>query len=171
MWWLWLRYYNYLHAQSVYWVFISLDIHVAWLVLPLNKFAFVLIAVCLLIFLGKAAILELEVVSYGQSSDEPICMNRQVPKQMTWVYMTCMHYNYQIFFLCRLTLYLRGAGGFSKLPQRYSYTNYQANRNVAFKHPKSRPFAVYEECTQPSQVCHIFTVVASSLILECFISL
>ncbi|KAK1362256.1 enoyl-CoA hydratase 2, peroxisomal [Heracleum sosnowskyi] len=75
---------------------------------------------------GKAAILELEVVSYGESSDEPICMNR-------------------------LTLYLRGAGGFSKSPRPYSYTNYRSNRNLAFKHPKTHPFAVYEECTQPSQ--------------------
>ncbi|XP_074337572.1 enoyl-CoA hydratase 2, peroxisomal-like [Apium graveolens] len=75
---------------------------------------------------GKAVILELEVLSYGESSDEPVCMNR-------------------------LTLYLWGAGGFSKSPHPYSYTNYQANRNVAFKHPKRQPFAVYEECTQPSQ--------------------
>lgn len=127
-----------------------------------------------MIFLGKAAILELEVVSYGESSDEPICMNRQVSKQMTKVYMSYMHFSYQISFLCRLTLYLRGAGGFSKSPRPYSYTNYQANRNIAFKHPKDQPFAVYEECTQPSQVCHIFYsrwLVASSLILECFKSL
>ncbi|KAL1820737.1 enoyl-CoA hydratase 2, peroxisomal [Daucus carota subsp. sativus] len=75
---------------------------------------------------GKAAIMELEVTSYGESSDEPICMNR-------------------------LTLFLRGAGGFSKSPHPYSYTNYSANQNLAFKHPKSRPFAVHEECTQPSQ--------------------
>lgn len=75
---------------------------------------------------GKAAIMEIEVTSYGESSDEPICMNR-------------------------LTLYLRGAGGFSKSPQLYSYTNYGSNRALAFKHPKSQPFAVYEECTQPSQ--------------------
>ncbi|XP_074337569.1 enoyl-CoA hydratase 2, peroxisomal-like [Apium graveolens] len=82
---------------------------------------------------GKAVILELEVLSYGESSDEPVCMNR-------------------------LTLYLWGAGGFSKSPHPYSYTNYQANRNVAFKHPKRQPFAVYEECTQPSQAVNYLKI-------------
>uniref|UniRef100_A0A164XRF3 Uncharacterized protein n=1 Tax=Daucus carota subsp. sativus TaxID=79200 RepID=A0A164XRF3_DAUCS len=76
---------------------------------------------------GKAAVIEIEVTSCMESSDEPICMNR-------------------------LTLFLRGAGGFSKAQRPYSYSNYLTNQSLAFKHPKSQPFAVYEECTLPSQV-------------------
>ncbi|KAK1400371.1 enoyl-CoA hydratase 2, peroxisomal [Heracleum sosnowskyi] len=75
---------------------------------------------------GKAAVIEIEVTSYGESSDELICKNR-------------------------LTLFLRGAGGFSKSPHPYSYSNYPTSQSLAFKHPKSQPFVVYEECTQPSQ--------------------
>ncbi|WOG99794.1 hypothetical protein DCAR_0519150 [Daucus carota subsp. sativus] len=75
---------------------------------------------------GKAAVIEIEVTSCMESSDEPICMNR-------------------------LTLFLRGAGGFSKAQRPYSYSNYLTNQSLAFKHPKSQPFAVYEECTLPSQ--------------------
>lgn len=53
---------------------------------------------------------------------------------------------------CRTTVYLRGAGGFSESSHPYSYTNYSTNQ-VAAKIPKSHPFAVFEERTQPSQAC------------------
>lgn len=75
---------------------------------------------------GKAAIIEIEIISYEEESAEPLCVNRT-------------------------TIYLRGAGGFSKSSHPYSYSKYPSNQILAFKHPKSQPFAVYEECTQPSQ--------------------
>lgn len=75
---------------------------------------------------GKAAVVEIEVKSYEQDSDESICMNR-------------------------LTIFLRGAGGFSKSTDPFSYSKYPASQVLAFKHPKSQPLAVYEESTQPSQ--------------------
>lgn len=75
---------------------------------------------------GKATILEVEVKSYDKQSGEPLCMNR-------------------------MTIYLRGIGGFSKSSHPYSYSKNPASQNVAAKIPKSQPFAVFEECTQPSQ--------------------
>ncbi|KAL7244717.1 hypothetical protein ACSBR2_000144 [Camellia fascicularis] len=75
---------------------------------------------------GKAAILEVEVISYEKESSEPICLNR-------------------------MTVYLRGAGGFSKSSHPYSYSKTSASQNLAAKIPNRQPFAVYEECTQPSQ--------------------
>lgn len=59
---------------------------------------------------------------------------------------------------CRKTIYLRGIGGFSKSSHPYSYSKNPASQNVAAKIPKSQPFAVFEECTQPSQACSLFTV-------------
>ncbi|KAK4481371.1 hypothetical protein RD792_012258, partial [Penstemon davidsonii] len=75
---------------------------------------------------GKATVLEIEVSSYEKESGVLLCMNR-------------------------MAIYLRGAGGFSKSSQPYSYTKYPSSQALAYKIPKTQPFAVYEECTQPSQ--------------------
>ncbi|GER43545.1 enoyl-CoA hydratase 2 [Striga asiatica] len=75
---------------------------------------------------GKAAVLEIEVSTYEKESGVLLCMNR-------------------------LAVYLRGAGGFSKSSQPYSHTKYPPNQSLAYKIPKSQPFAIYEESTQPSQ--------------------
>ncbi|KAL8514908.1 hypothetical protein ACS0TY_013839 [Phlomoides rotata] len=75
---------------------------------------------------GKATVLEIEILSYEKESGALLCMNR-------------------------MAIYLRGAGGFSKSSQPYSYTKYPSNQSLAYKIPKSQPFSVYEECTQPSQ--------------------
>ncbi|KAJ4702216.1 enoyl-CoA hydratase 2, peroxisomal [Melia azedarach] len=75
---------------------------------------------------GKAAIIEIETKSYNSESGELLCMNR-------------------------MTTYFRGAGGFSNSYQPFSYSNNPTNKASAVKIPKSRPFAVYEDCTQPSQ--------------------
>lgn len=75
---------------------------------------------------GKAAILEIEIVSYEKESGDPLCMNR-------------------------LAIYLRGAGGFSKSSQPYSYSKNPSNQSAFPKIPKSQPFAVFEECTHASQ--------------------
>ncbi|XP_038703763.1 enoyl-CoA hydratase 2, peroxisomal [Tripterygium wilfordii] len=75
---------------------------------------------------GKAAILEIETKSYERESGELLCMNRT-------------------------TVYLRGAGGFSKASKPFSYVNYASNQVPAVKIPKSPPFALYEDCTQASQ--------------------
>ncbi|KAI3797298.1 hypothetical protein L1987_32554 [Smallanthus sonchifolius] len=74
---------------------------------------------------GKAAILEVEAVSYEKETGEPLCMNRT-------------------------TVYLRGAGGFSKSSQPYSFSKYPGNQTSS-KTPKTRPFVVHEESTQPTQ--------------------
>lgn len=75
---------------------------------------------------GKAAILEIETKSYDKKSGQLLCMNRA-------------------------TLFLRGAGGFSSSSHPYSYTNYPKDQGSVGKIPKTKPFAVYEDCTQPSQ--------------------
>ncbi|KAK6773035.1 hypothetical protein RDI58_028273 [Solanum bulbocastanum] len=75
---------------------------------------------------GKAAVLEVEILSYEKESGERLCMNR-------------------------LSIYLRGAGGFSKSSQPYSYSSNRSNQSAFPKIPKSQPFAVYEECTHASQ--------------------
>ncbi|KAF8022638.1 hypothetical protein BT93_F0220 [Corymbia citriodora subsp. variegata] len=75
---------------------------------------------------GKAAVLEVETKSFDQASGELLCMNR-------------------------LTVYLRGAGGFSKSTEPFSYSNYPPNQARAVKIPKEKPFSVFEDCTQPSQ--------------------
>ncbi|GAB4828402.1 hypothetical protein Ancab_035400 [Ancistrocladus abbreviatus] len=51
---------------------------------------------------GKAAVLELETLSSDKESGQPLCMNR-------------------------LTLFIRGVGGFSRSGHRYSYSKYQNN--------------------------------------------
>lgn len=55
--------------------------------------------------------------------------------------------------MSRMTAYLRGAGGFSKSSQPFSYSNYPPNQVRAVKIPKDKPFSVFEDCTQSSQVC------------------
>ncbi|KAK7828377.1 enoyl-coa hydratase 2 [Quercus suber] len=55
---------------------------------------------------GKAAIIEFETKSYEKESGELLCMNRT-------------------------TVFLRGAGGFSKSSQPYSYSNYQTDKASA----------------------------------------
>ncbi|GAA0164173.1 hypothetical protein LIER_19871 [Lithospermum erythrorhizon] len=72
---------------------------------------------------GKAAILEIEILSYLKETGEALCMNRTA-------------------------CYLRGAGGFSKSSQPYSYSTYSMSKTAI---PKHQPFAIYEECTQPAQ--------------------
>ncbi|XP_024975458.1 enoyl-CoA hydratase 2, peroxisomal isoform X1 [Cynara cardunculus var. scolymus] len=74
---------------------------------------------------GKATILEVEVLSYEKETGEPLCMNRT-------------------------TVYLRGAGGFSKSSEPYSFSKYPRDQTSS-KPPRTRPFVVHEECTQPSQ--------------------
>ncbi|KAL6492987.1 glycoside hydrolase 18 protein [Orobanche gracilis] len=74
----------------------------------------------------KAAVLEIQVLTYEKESGVLLCMNR-------------------------LAVYLRGAGGFSKSSPPYSYTKYPADQSSNYTIPKSQPFAVHEECTQPSQ--------------------
>lgn len=75
---------------------------------------------------GKAAILEIEVLSYLKETGEVLCMNRA-------------------------SCYLRGAGGFSKSSQLYSYSTYSLSRTATSKPPNHKPFAIHEECTQPAQ--------------------
>ncbi|KAA8528796.1 hypothetical protein F0562_036151 [Nyssa sinensis] len=74
---------------------------------------------------GKAAILEIDILSYEKASGELLCKNRT-------------------------TVFLRGAGGFSKSSQPFSYSK-NSTGQMSLKIPKSQPFAVLEECTQPSQ--------------------
>ncbi|KAL5556071.1 hypothetical protein UlMin_038307 [Ulmus minor] len=74
---------------------------------------------------GKAAIVEIETKTYGESG-ELLCMNR-------------------------MTAFLRGAGGFSNSSRPFSYSNCPANRFAATKIPKCQPFSVFEDRTQPSQ--------------------
>ncbi|CAK8569151.1 unnamed protein product [Lathyrus sativus] len=75
---------------------------------------------------GKAAILEIETKSYEKESGDLLCMNRS-------------------------TVYLRGAGGFSKSSKPFSYSSYPSNQTSAVKIPESKPFSVFEDRTHPSQ--------------------
>ncbi|XP_071922770.1 enoyl-CoA hydratase 2, peroxisomal isoform X1 [Coffea arabica] len=75
---------------------------------------------------GKATVLEIEILSYERESGELICMNR-------------------------MAVFLRGLGGFSNSAQPYSYSKHPVNQTSSTRLPKSPPFAVFEECTQPSQ--------------------
>ncbi|XP_058090740.1 enoyl-CoA hydratase 2, peroxisomal [Magnolia sinica] len=74
---------------------------------------------------GKATVLEIDTTSYNESG-EALCMNRS-------------------------TIYLRGAGGFSKSSPLYSYSNYPANQISPIRIPKYKPFVVHEDCTHQSQ--------------------
>ncbi|XP_054799631.1 enoyl-CoA hydratase 2, peroxisomal isoform X2 [Prosopis cineraria] len=75
---------------------------------------------------GKAAILEIETKSYDKESGDLLCMNR-------------------------MTAFLRGAGGFSKSSNLFSYSNYPANQVSVVKFPESQPFSVFEDRASPSQ--------------------
>ncbi|KAK9933254.1 hypothetical protein M0R45_020455 [Rubus argutus] len=75
---------------------------------------------------GKAAIVEMETKSYEKDSGALLCMNRT-------------------------TVFLRGAGGFSKSSHPFSYSNYPKDKGSSVKIPKGQPFAVFEDCTLPSQ--------------------
>ncbi|GAB2215936.1 hypothetical protein Drorol1_Dr00023699 [Drosera rotundifolia] len=76
---------------------------------------------------GKAAILEIETLCYDRESEQPIFMNRS-------------------------TIYLRGAGAFSKSPQSpFSYSKDPTEQASVVRIPKSEPFAVFEDGTLPSQ--------------------
>lgn len=76
---------------------------------------------------GKAAILEIETISCNKETGEVLCRNRN-------------------------TLYLRGAGGFSKTSDLYSYSSPSSNPKVAsIIIPKDIPFAIHEDSTKQSQ--------------------
>ncbi|XWS25977.1 hypothetical protein CRYUN_Cryun27aG0113900 [Craigia yunnanensis] len=75
---------------------------------------------------GKAAVLEIETRSYEKESGELLSMNRT-------------------------SVFLRGAGGFSDPSHPFTYSNYPANQASAMRIPESQPFAVFEDCSQPSQ--------------------
>lgn len=74
---------------------------------------------------GKAAIIEMETTSYDKDTGEALCMNRS-------------------------TIYLRGAGGFSK-SKPYSYASYPANQVASVRIPNSQPTKVHEDVTHNSQ--------------------
>ncbi|XP_068640211.1 enoyl-CoA hydratase 2, peroxisomal-like [Aristolochia californica] len=75
---------------------------------------------------GKAAVVEIETTSYNKETGEALCMNRS-------------------------SVYLRGAGGFSKSTPLYSYSKYPASQVSSVTIPKTSPFSVYEESTNQSQ--------------------
>ncbi|XP_022772596.1 enoyl-CoA hydratase 2, peroxisomal-like isoform X2 [Durio zibethinus] len=75
---------------------------------------------------GKAAVLEIETRSYEKESGELLSMNRS-------------------------SIFLRGAGGFSDPSHPFTYSNYPANQASALRIPQSQPFAVFEDCSRPSQ--------------------
>lgn len=67
-----------------------------------------------------------------------------------------------------MTAFLRGAGGFSKSSNPFSYSNYPANQVSVVKFPESQPFSVFEDRTNPSQACKIidFILFEFSLLLS-----
>lgn len=76
---------------------------------------------------GKAAIVEIESTSCDKETGEVLCRNRN-------------------------TIYLRGAGGFSKTTDPYSYTCPSSMTKIApVMIPKDAPFAIHEDHTQQSQ--------------------
>ncbi|KAG0474259.1 hypothetical protein HPP92_013945 [Vanilla planifolia] len=77
---------------------------------------------------GKAAIVEVETTSYARGSGEALCMNRT-------------------------TVYLRGAGGFSKNPKAYSYATNSRDQVPSIVVPGQEPSVIYEDQTQQSQAC------------------
>ncbi|RVX15863.1 Enoyl-CoA hydratase 2, peroxisomal [Vitis vinifera] len=87
---------------------------------------------------GKAAIVEIEIESYEKESGELLCKNR-------------------------MTTYLRGAGSFSRSSEPYSYSKYPNQPVSAVKVPKSQPFVVFEDCTQPSQALNFYAVMQALL--------
>ncbi|CAL8995471.1 unnamed protein product [Prunus brigantina] len=93
---------------------------------------------------GKAAILEIETKSYDKDSGALLCMNRT-------------------------TAFLRGAGGFSKSSHPYSYSNYPKDKVPSVKIPKGQPFVVFEDCTQPSQACSIYFIIARMKVIVSYL--
>ncbi|CAN6461919.1 unnamed protein product [Victoria cruziana] len=75
---------------------------------------------------GKAAVIEIETTSYDKESGEALCKNRG-------------------------TLFLRGAGGFSKSSSMYTYSRSAEKMNFSTRCPETKPFAIHEESTQSSQ--------------------
>lgn len=108
---------------------------------------------------GKAAIVELETTSYMKESGEALCMNRSASH-------TCLCTEYKqliciykfIAYSCRSTIYLRGAGGFSKSSPAYSYAGYPANQVLRVSIPRTKPNVVCEELVQLSQASHLLFI-------------
>ncbi|KAH9327669.1 hypothetical protein KI387_007847, partial [Taxus chinensis] len=76
---------------------------------------------------GKAAIVEIESTSINKETGDVLCINRS-------------------------TIYLRGAGGFSRTSDLYSYSSPSSMPKFApMMIPKDAPFAVHEDSTQQSQ--------------------
>lgn len=120
---------------------------------------------------GKSAVLEVEISSYEKESGVLLCMQRKglsFTREATYIYFNAdlllyfiLYYpvGWNIFvWFNRMALYLRGAGGFSKSSQPYSFTKYPSSQTSTYKIPKSQPFAVFEERTHPSQVCGILYI-------------
>ncbi|KAE8682127.1 Enoyl-CoA hydratase 2, peroxisomal [Hibiscus syriacus] len=74
---------------------------------------------------GKASVFELETRSYEKESGELLSMNR-------------------------ISVFLRGAGGFSDPSKLFTYSNYPVNQTY-MRIPTTQPFAIFEDCSQPSQ--------------------
>lgn len=72
-----------------------------------------------------------------------------------WRKRSCHSIDSGRIIFCRMTAFLRGAGGFSNSSQPFSYSKYQTIPVSVVKIPKSQPFAVFEDYTQPSQACSI----------------
>ncbi|KAK8580781.1 hypothetical protein V6N12_071033 [Hibiscus sabdariffa] len=64
----------------------------------------------------------------------------------------------ELLSLNRLSAFLHGAGGFSDPSQPFTYRDYPANQLSAIRVPESPPYAVFEDCTQPSQACVLLFV-------------
>uniref|UniRef100_A0A0D6QY86 Uncharacterized protein n=1 Tax=Araucaria cunninghamii TaxID=56994 RepID=A0A0D6QY86_ARACU len=76
---------------------------------------------------GKAAILEIESTSYNKDTGEMLCRNR-------------------------MTTYLRGAGGFSKAPDLYSYSSPSSIPKItSVRIPKDAPSVIHEDNTRHAQ--------------------
>ncbi|KAF9621478.1 hypothetical protein IFM89_021782 [Coptis chinensis] len=89
---------------------------------------------------GKAAIIDIETTSYDKGSGEALCKNRS-------------------------TIYLRGAGGFSKSSSPFTYSNYPADQasvfspNIAWVVHGFLPFGAIIKCLcngEPTMVTSIF---------------
>jgi len=112
-----------------------------------------------LYFLGKAAIVEIETTSYADGSEEPLCMNRLVFFELLDQILFYVSDKGCNLLLRRTTIYLRGAGGFSKSSPPYSFASYSGHQTPSLKIPKTQPFASYEDITRPSQVYVIIVLI------------
>lgn len=103
------------------------------------------------LFSGKAAIVDIETVSYNKATGEVLCMNRYHIGKSTYISdtkETCLICSQ----ICRSTIYLRGSGGFSKSTPLCSYSKYPQNQILQVVIPKAKPFCVYEEDAHFNQV-------------------